>query len=63
VAGLILGCDCDDGLCRHIQHVITTSTRDCIEYNPDLDSERVHELKEFTRERRKELYAEILAAQ
>jgi hypothetical protein len=39
--------DDDDGLCKHIEHVLTTSTRDCIEYNPNLNAEHVRELKEL----------------
>src|SRR6056297_2516496 len=53
VANVILGCDCDDeGLCRHIQHVIEMDTRGCIEYNPISDRERVAELTAFTQARR-----------
>lgn len=64
LAGVILGCDCDDdGICKHIEHVITMDTRGCVEYNPDIDSDRVRELKAFTHSRRKELYSKIRTAQ
>ena len=64
VANVILGCSCDDdGFCKHIEHVITMDNRGCVEYNPDIDSDRVRELKAFTRSRRKELYSKIRTAQ
>jgi len=64
VAGVILGCSCDDdGLCKHIEHVILLDFRDCLQYNPDIDADRVHVLKEFTKQRRKELYDRVLTAQ
>ena len=64
VANTVLGCSCDDtGVCRHIQHVIEMDTRGCLEYNPISDDDRVRELKEFTRDRRKRLYDRLLAAQ
>lgn len=57
IANTIIGCSCDDdGLCRHIQHVIEMDWKGCIEYNPIDDEERVSELRDFTRARRKSLY-------
>jgi hypothetical protein len=32
VAGVILGCSCDDGLSKHIEHVIETDSRGYIRY-------------------------------
>jgi hypothetical protein len=64
VAGVILGCSCDeDGLCKHIEHVIESDWRGCIEYLPIGDAEHVRELKAFSREQRQKLYEESIAAQ
>jgi hypothetical protein len=64
VANVVLGCDCDeDGLCKHIEHVIESEWRGCIQYNPDIDTDRVRELKEFSREQRQKLYDASRAAQ
>ena len=60
VANLIISCSCDDdGLCKHMEHVITTDMRGCVQYRPMDDRERVRELKEYTRQRRRDLYSEI----
>jgi hypothetical protein len=64
VANTIIGCSCDgEEFCKHIEHVIRLDTRGCVNYRPIDDRERVHELKEFTRRRRKDLYNRFLAAQ
>jgi hypothetical protein len=64
VANTVLACSCDDdGLCKHVEHVIESDWRGCIEYRPIDDTERVRELKAFTKQRRKELYDKSLAAQ
>ena len=62
VANTVLGCSCSDsGICKHIEHVIEIDTRGCIEYNPTSDRNRIEELKEFTRTRRKLLYNPLRA--
>ena len=64
IANTIVGCDCDeDGLCKHMEHVVTMDTRGCVQYRPMDDRERVRELKEYTQKRRKELYEKLRAAQ
>lgn len=65
VANTIFGCTCDyyieEGLCRHIEHVIETDSRGCVRYQPLNDEERINELKAYTRARRKQLYAQLSA--
>ncbi|TKX86732.1 hypothetical protein EXE43_06790 [Halorubrum sp. SS5] len=64
VANTILGCNCDDdGLCKHIEHVIESDWRGCIEYHPIDDQKRVEELKRFTRGRRRVLYEKFFATE
>jgi hypothetical protein len=64
IANTIISCDCDDnGVCKHITHVIENDWRGCIEYNPDIDDDRVKELKAFARDHRKHLYNELQASQ
>jgi len=60
IAETIIGCNCDDtGVCKHIEHVIKISSKDCLEYNPISDQDRIQELKEFSSERRKKLLEKV----
>jgi len=64
VANTIFGCSCDsEGVCKHIEHVIITDWRGCIEYHPIEDRERIGELKAFSRARRRQLYNDAIDSQ